>query len=71
MCRERRSVPGFPTAPVWARYRCFLPDLAGLAGIRRVGPGTRGSLSDHAGPLASRAVDSLSRFVGWTSREAR
>src|ERR1700684_1867702 len=24
-----------------ARYRCFLPDLAGLAGLRRVGPGTR------------------------------
>jgi len=22
------------------RYRCFLPDLAGLAGLRRVGPGT-------------------------------
>ena len=27
------------------RYRCFLPDLAGLAGLRRVGPGTRISLS--------------------------
>ena len=36
----RGNVPGFPTAPVLARYRCFLPDLAGLAGIRRVGPGT-------------------------------
>jgi hypothetical protein len=33
-------MPGFPTAPVMARYRCFLPDLAGLAGSRRVGPGT-------------------------------
>src|SRR5437868_12666002 len=31
---------GRPTAPVVARYRCFLPDLAGLAGLRRVGPGT-------------------------------
>src|ERR1700758_5690203 len=27
-----------PTAHVRARYRCFLPDLAGLAGVRRVGP---------------------------------
>src|SRR5215469_5063218 len=27
-----------PTAHARARYRCFLPDLAGLAGIRRVGP---------------------------------
>ena len=26
------------TAHVRARYRCFLPDLAGLAGVRRVGP---------------------------------
>jgi pectinesterase len=31
---------GRPTAPVITRYRCFLPDLAGLAGLRRVGPGT-------------------------------
>ncbi len=31
---------GRPTAPILARYRCFLPDLAGLAGLRRVGPGT-------------------------------
>lgn len=28
-----------------SRYRCFLPDLAGLAGLRRVGPGTRFILS--------------------------
>ena len=27
-----------PTAHIRARYRCFLPDLAGLAGVRRVGP---------------------------------
>jgi hypothetical protein len=27
-----------PTAHARARYRCFLPDLAGLAGLRRVGP---------------------------------
>ena len=38
--KREESVPGFPTAPVMARYRCFLPDLAGLAGSRRVGPGT-------------------------------
>jgi hypothetical protein len=35
---------GRPTAPVITRYRCFLPDLAGLAGLRRVGPGTGTSL---------------------------
>ena len=29
---------GFPTAHALARYRCFLPDLAGLAGLRRAGP---------------------------------
>src|SRR5256885_11802303 len=27
-----------PTAHARARYRCFLPDLAGLAGRRRAGP---------------------------------
>src|SRR5215467_11380024 len=27
-----------PTAHERARYRCFLPDLAGLAGKRRAGP---------------------------------
>jgi hypothetical protein len=37
---KRRFSAGRPTAPVLARYRCFLPDLAGLAGLRRVGPGT-------------------------------
>jgi hypothetical protein len=35
---------GRPTAPIITRYRCFLPDLAGLAGLRRVGPGTGTSL---------------------------
>ncbi len=29
---------GTPAAHVRARYRCFLPDLAGLAGICRAGP---------------------------------
>src|SRR5579872_728369 len=33
LARHRR-----PTAHARARYRCFLPDLAGLAGRRRVGP---------------------------------
>src|SRR5581483_11619535 len=27
-----------PAAHARARYRCFLPDLAGLAGMRRAGP---------------------------------
>ena len=27
-----------PTAHARARYRCFLPDLAGLARVRRAGP---------------------------------
>ncbi len=31
---------GLPTAHALARYRCSLPGLAGLAGLRRVGPGT-------------------------------
>jgi hypothetical protein len=39
-------MPGFPTAPISTRYRCFLPDLAGLAGIRRVGPGMTLSLPE-------------------------
>src|SRR5947199_3295179 len=30
---------GEPAAHALARYRCFLPDLAGLAGLRRAGPG--------------------------------
>src|ERR1051326_7741419 len=30
---------GHPAAHALARYRCFLPDLAGLAGLRRAGPG--------------------------------
>ena len=41
---ERIQCTGRPTAPVITRYRCFLPDLAGLAGLRRVGPGTGISL---------------------------
>src|SRR5277367_2029670 len=38
---------GRPTAPIITRYRCFLPDLAGLAGLRRVGPGTGTILPLH------------------------
>jgi hypothetical protein len=37
---EGKLCTGRPTAPIITRYRCFLPDLAGLAGLRRVGPGT-------------------------------
>ena len=37
---EEIQCTGRPTAPIITRYRCFLPDLAGLAGLRRVGPGT-------------------------------
>jgi hypothetical protein len=43
-----KRVAGRPTAPILARYRCFLPDLAGLAGLRRVGPGTGVSLPSEA-----------------------
>ena len=42
--RRGMKCTGRPTAPILARYRCFLPDLAGLAGLRRVGPGTEESL---------------------------
>jgi hypothetical protein len=41
----KNQCTGRPTAPVITRYRCFLPDLAGLAGLRRVGPGTETILS--------------------------
>src|SRR5437016_7055261 len=43
--REENQCTGRPTAPIITRYRCFLPDLAGLAGLRRVGPGTGTILS--------------------------
>src|SRR5260370_1221733 len=35
------SHTGYPAAHALARYRCFLPDLAGLAGLSRAGPGRR------------------------------
>jgi hypothetical protein len=44
---EGDQCTGRPTAPVITRYRCFLPDLAGLAGLRRVGPGTGTILPLH------------------------
>src|ERR1039458_494975 len=44
---------GLPTAPVTTRYRCFLPDLAGLAGLRRVGPGTTQVYHPHASQIGS------------------
>src|SRR5258708_33027110 len=52
--REENQCTGRPTAPVITRYRCFLPDLAGLAGLRRVGPGTGTSLPlpNHPSPAA-------------------
>ena len=34
-----KNLTGYPAAHALARYRCFLPDLAGLAGLRRAGPG--------------------------------
>lgn len=37
-------------------YRCFLPDLAGLAGLRRVGPGTGTSLPPSGTLLYNRAI---------------
>ena len=49
----KQFMAGRPTAPVLARYRCFLPDLAGLAGLRRVGPGTRLSLPSQQVRLQS------------------
>jgi hypothetical protein len=35
---KQKPDTGEPAAHASARYRCFLPDLAGLAGIRRAGP---------------------------------
>ena len=36
--KTRKAGHRLPTAHARARYRCFLPDLAGLAGRRCVGP---------------------------------
>ena len=36
---DKNLKTGHPAAHALARYRCFLPDLAGLAGLRRAGPG--------------------------------
>src|SRR3954468_6524125 len=51
----KKKCTGRPTAPVLARYRCFLPDLAGLAGLRRVGPGTKLILTPLEGPARGSA----------------
>src|SRR5580704_18723784 len=36
--RNKKARHRRPTAHARARYRCFLPDLAGLARMRRAGP---------------------------------
>ena|GEM_PF-4682061 len=47
---DQNQSTGRPAAHALARYRCFLPDLAGLAGLRRAGPGpTILTLSPHYG----------------------
>ena len=50
---KRAQCTGWPTAPGVTRYRCFLPDLAGLAGFRRVGPGTRKEYHSKSWPWLS------------------
>ena len=60
---EEESVPGYPTAPASARCRCFLPDLAGLAGTRRVGPGTCASLSLARDAAARATTTDFARAV--------
>src|SRR5665811_2115811 len=49
------------TAHARARYRCFLPDLAGLAGVRRVRPMpdlTHSSIPQMLVPVQRRSPDS-------------
>ena len=36
---EKNSSQALPRRPLDIAYRCFLPDLAGFASLRRVGPG--------------------------------
>src|SRR6476620_1114760 len=52
---------GHPAAHALARYRCFLPDLAGLAGLRRAGPGV----------FNSNIIISFSGFPGYVGSSAR
>jgi hypothetical protein len=47
---EGKNLTGRPAAHALARYRCFLPDLAGLAGLRRAGPGISDSNIFASGP---------------------
>src|SRR5882757_3530657 len=60
---EEIQCTGRPTAPILTRYRCFLPDLAGLAGLRRVGPGT----TPDYHPTASISLRSLRTLDDITS----
>src|SRR5215510_3579164 len=39
LAANTKKLTGHPAAHALARYRCFLPDLAGLAGLRCAGPG--------------------------------
>ncbi len=59
---------GYPAAHALARYRCFLPDLAGLAGLRRAGPGVFNS-NIFASAWFLDATDDLGR--GRLAREPR
>src|ERR1700733_8273514 len=52
-----------PTAHARARYRCFLPDLAGLARVRRVRPmpDLNHSSKPELGPIASASSDNTAQ----------
>jgi hypothetical protein len=72
------SCTGRPTAPILARYRCFLPDLAGLAGLRRVGPGTAFSLPSEDGdfylthePAPASPIEVQARYKDLQARHQR
>ena len=63
-----KNLTGYPAAHALARYRCFLPDLAGLAGLRRAGPGVFNS-NIFASAWVIDATDDSGR--GWLARRAR
>ena len=57
------------TAHARARYRCFLPDLAGLAGVRRVRPIpdlNHSSIQDRKREMRT-GRPTLRDFEGWDS----
>jgi len=58
-CSKKNT--GHPAAHALARYRCFLPDLAGLAGLRRAGPGTV-ILASSADALENRQTALVAQF---------